>query len=436
MTDWTLSELESWDKKICKIAKKYNLDWFEIDYEICDYYDMIGNMTYVGMPSHYKHWSYGKNFERTHYFYNMGLEGLPYEMIINSDPSISYLMRQNSMYMHILTMAHCVGHSDFFKNNVTFKNTDPQNVISKFKNAADRIRTYMEDPSIGAAAVEKILDSAHSIKFQCDRYLIKTDDPKTLKSKFLKKVREADSDLDPDFNLEKIPLEFDYNILAFISRYSRHLEDWERDVLEIVREEANYFIPQARTKIMNEGWASFWHYTILQELNLPQEYYIPFLKSHNQVIRPHIGGINPYHLGFQIFMKIKEEHGLEECFLAREIHNDESFLRMYLDCSLCQELNLFSYALKKSDYVVDEISDIDGWKKVRENLISEIALNSIPSIYVEELIKEDHSLILRHEFDGRELELEYAENVCFHIKDLWRDNVRLFTIIEEEEWEM
>ena len=100
MTDWTFDELQQWDKKICKIAKSYGLDWHPIDYEMCDYYDMIGNMAYVGLPTHYHHWSFGKSFEQTHFRYNAGMEGLPYEMIINSNPSISYLMRENDSPMH------------------------------------------------------------------------------------------------------------------------------------------------------------------------------------------------------------------------------------------------------------------------------------------------------------------------------------------------
>ena len=115
--NWSLDDLKKWDEKVCELAEEYDLDWFPITYEVCDYYEMIGHMSYHGMPSHYQHWSYGKSFERTHQMYNMGAEGLPYELIINSNPSIAYLMRQNPLYLQVLIMAHCVGHSDFFKNN-------------------------------------------------------------------------------------------------------------------------------------------------------------------------------------------------------------------------------------------------------------------------------------------------------------------------------
>jgi len=145
MSDWNMNILTEWDEKICKVADKFGLDGFPISYEVCDYYDMIGNMSYHGMPTHYHHWSYGKAFERTHLLYNTGLTGLPYELIINSNPSLAYLMKENSLYLQILIMAHCMGHSDFFKNNRCFENTFPDTVVSKFRNAKKRVQKYIED---------------------------------------------------------------------------------------------------------------------------------------------------------------------------------------------------------------------------------------------------------------------------------------------------
>ena len=170
MSDWSLKDLEKWDEKICKVAEGFGLDWFPIVYETCDYYEMIGHMSYHGMPSHYNHWSFGKSFERTHQMYNLGMEGLPYELIINSNPSISYLMRENPFYLQVLIMAHCVGHSDFFKNNRTFELTNPDNIVSSLRNAKKRIQSYIEDPSIGIEEVERVVDAAHTLQFQTYRY--------------------------------------------------------------------------------------------------------------------------------------------------------------------------------------------------------------------------------------------------------------------------
>jgi stage V sporulation protein R len=435
MSDWNMNILTEWDEKICKVADKFGLDGFPISYEVCDYYDMIGNMSYHGMPTHYHHWSYGKAFERTHLLYNTGLTGLPYELIINSNPSLAYLMKENSLYLQILIMAHCMGHSDFFKNNRCFENTFPDTVVSKFRNAKKRVQKYIEDPSIGLDSVESVLDSARAIQFQINRYDQKRLSHAEIKSDYIERINnDAHGDYE-NFNLNKVPLEPDYDILAFIDEFGTHIEEWKKDLINIVREEALYFIPQIKTKILNEGWASFWHYKILHELDLPQEYHIPFLKSHNQVIRPHLGDINPYHLGFHLFKKIEENQGIEECFFTREIHDDVSAIRCLIDRKDCEELNLFSYSSKKKSVSIDEISDEDGWKKVKNDLINNIGMSSMPVVFIKEL---EHAgiLVLEHEHDGRDLELSFAEEVVRHISNLWENEVRLFTIIEEDTWEI
>ena len=169
MADWSLDELEDWDTKICSIGAGLGLDWYPIEYEICDYKEMMGHMAYTGLPTHYRHWSFGKSFDRIQTEYNLGMSGLPYEMIINSNPSISYLMTENPMATHILTMAHCVGHSDFFKNNRMFSETGADTVIDRFKAAGKRVKKYMEDPNIGVDKVERILDACHAVRFQVPR---------------------------------------------------------------------------------------------------------------------------------------------------------------------------------------------------------------------------------------------------------------------------
>jgi len=186
---------------------------------------------------------------------------------------------------------------------------------------------------------------------------------------------------------------------------------------------------------MNEGWASFWHYKLMNEVGLPGSMHIPFIKSHNQVIRPHIGGINPYHLGFWLFKKIEKESGLDECFFVRENFNDESFLRTFLDYDSMLELNLFTYSKKKEAYTIDEISSTDGWKEVKEDLIKSVGMNGMPRMFVSELEKTGE-LLIEHEHDGRDLELNHAEAVVNHMTNIWGDMVKLKTIIEEELWEI
>jgi len=170
-------------------------------------------------------------------------------------------------------------------------------------------------------------------------------------------------------------------------------------------------------------------------LNLPQKYHLPFLKSHNQVVQPHIGRINPYNVGFHLFNKIEERYGLDRCFLAREICHDESFIREYFTEEDCLELNMFSFSMKRTGYSIDEISDIDGWKQVKQSLIRNISVNTIPKIYVKEM-EIGNILSLAHEHDGRDLELSYADEVVKSVMILWSDVVKLHTVIEEEPWEI
>ena len=434
MSDWTTKDLLYWDDKISHIAEDLGLDWYPIDYEIIDYQEMLGAMAYTGLPTHYRHWSYGKEYERTHTLYNMGQTGLPYEMIINSNPSIAYLMRENPLHTHILTMAHCVGHSDFFKNNRMFEDTMPHDIIDKFRAASKYVRKLIEDPSIGINQVENILDAAHSIKYQVPRY----PGIKYKTHSELLELEKTKMDQDPKYkpNLEKVPLIPEYNLLKFIAEHSVHLKEWERNLILIVEESSSYFIPQALTKIMNEGWACTIHYKIINELNLPDRLHLPFIKLHNQVIRPHLGQINPYHLGYKLFEKIIEEYGFEEALALREIHNDITFLRFHLDEKFMQDINYFSYSFKKDkkSITIDDISDEQGWESVRDELINNTGLNRIPIVYVDE-IEKNNTLSIIHEHDGRDLDLKYSEKVFNYIKRLWGDEVKLISQVENEIWE-
>ena len=437
MSEWTISDLEMWDQKICTIGEALGLDWYPIEYEICDYKEMIGHMAYTGLPTHYRHWSYGKSFDRIQTEYNLGMSGLPYEMIINSDPSISYLMTENPMPTHILTMAHCVGHSDFFKNNRMFAETGADTVIDRFKAAGKRVKKYMEDPNIGVDAVERILDACHSIKFQVPRTPgLKRRDHKKLKEYYRQLVINDNTGRYKDFDISKVPLEPDSNILRFIAENDKFLEDWQRDLILIVEQESLYFVPQAFTKIMNEGWACLIHEKILNALKLPDDYYLSFIKLHNQVVRPHLGAVNPYHLGFKIFKHIEKELGFQECIRVRETCNDETFIKSYLNQELCSELNLFSFSFDTADGAnrVRNISNEQGWQTVRDDLIKNVGLNSAPIVLVKELRK-DGTLVLEHQHDGRDIELSEANKVFEHINDLWGGEVKFTTIIEDDTWE-
>src|SRR3989441_3349640 len=171
MATWDIKDLEYWDEKIREKIGEIGLSCYPQEFEICDHNQMLGYMAYSGMPSHYPHWSYGKAYEKLKTLYDYGVSGLPYEMVINSNPAIAYLMRDNSLCLQVLTIAHVYGHNDFFKNNFTFKTTRAEFTLGTFRAHAERVRRYMEDPSIGTERVESILDAAHALSLQRRRNL-------------------------------------------------------------------------------------------------------------------------------------------------------------------------------------------------------------------------------------------------------------------------
>ncbi|MBW6411396.1 SpoVR family protein [Clostridium weizhouense] len=433
---YSLRDIEKWNEKIEKKAIEYGLDFYDQEFEFVNFNEMIGYEAYVGMPSKYPHWSYGKSYEKNKMLYSLNLTGLPYEMVINSDPCLAYLMKENTLLLQILTMAHVYGHNDFFKNNRLFtQGTNAKNTIEMFKLDADIIRSYINDPSIGYEKVERILDAAHSIRYQIGRVIgTKKLSDKELKENIIKDYENKINNRGilnyneeiPFPNLEKVPIEPEDDVVDFIIRYG-NLKDWEKTVLRIVKREAEYFIPQIETKIMNEGWASYSHYNILKQLGLPEGLHFEFLKRHNDVIAPLVGGLNPYYVGFKIFEDVEKKYGKEKIFEIREIERDSSFLRKYLTRDLCEELNLFEYNKRTFDIVIEEIADEEGWKKIRDSLSDSCGMGGIPYIRVSDMNLKDYTLTLEHVFDGRELELSYAKETLKYVQELWGRKVQLIT---------
>lgn len=434
--DYTVEDLKIWNEKIEKKVEEYGLDFYPQEFEMIGFNDMIGYESYVGMPSRYPHWSFGKSYEKNKMLYSLNLTGLPYEMVINSDPCLAYLMKDNTVLLQILTMAHVYGHNDFFKNNRLFKQgTKAKYTLEMFNLNSKIIREYIDDPSIGYEKVERILDAAHAIKYQVGRTIgVKELSDNEIKESIIKDYeskKENRSFLDSYEeiklpNLDKIPLEPVDDIMGFIIEYGS-LKEWEKTILSIVKREAEYFLPQIETKIMNEGWASYTHYNILKQLDLPQELYLEFIKRHNDVIAPAIGGLNPYYIGFKMFEDIEKKYGKEKIFEVRAIERDSSFLRRYLTQELCDELNLFEYNQRTFDTIIEEISDEDGWKTIRDTLSYTCGMGGIPYVRIIDLNKNDRTLTLENVYDGRTLDLSYAKATLQYIQELWGYDVKLIT---------
>jgi len=378
---YTLAELAAWGERIEELAREEGLDFYPQEFELCDYEDMLCYQAYNGMPSHYPHWSFGKAYDRLKTLYKYNISGLPYEMVINANPCIAYLMKENSLLLQILTMAHVYGHNDFFRNNRLFTTgTRAELTVETFKNHARRVREYAGDPSIGYERVEQLLNAAHALRFQTNRVVgegrlsyeeyyrrkHRSGQEKTPDHPLLEETRAPGGTAGRTGGKRRIPPQPEEDILWFITEYG-DLEEWEKDIINIVREETAYFLPQIETKIMNEGWASFWHYLLLSRLDLPEELRWEFYKYHNQVIRPLPGSLNPYHIGYVIFKYLYERQGKEKIFEAREVEKDQSFLRRYLNLEICKELELFEYIKKSDEYVVKEIADEDHrpWRHPR-----------------------------------------------------------------------
>src|SRR5947209_16651624 len=278
--NYAVEDLQEWNQRIVELVQRFGLDPYTQEFEICDYEEMLSYMVYSGMPSHYPHWSYGKAFEKLKTLYDYALTGLPYEMVINSNPAIAYLMRDNTLLLQILTMAHVYGHNDFFKNNFTFRTaTRAELTIELFKAHAMRVRRYAEDPSIGLEKVERIVDAAHALSWQCRRNLAIRK--LTREEQVERAIEAAQPRSDPFQRLHgrpefkepetrKVPLEPDEDLLLFIRDHNPFLAEWEKDLLTIVDEETKYFLAMMETKIMNAGWASYWHKKIVEALDVDQ----------------------------------------------------------------------------------------------------------------------------------------------------------------------
>ncbi|MDP8240175.1 MAG: SpoVR family protein [Candidatus Hatepunaea meridiana] len=476
MNNYTIKDLEKWDMRIKELVESFGLDPFPQIFELCDHHQMIGYMAYSGMPSRYPHWSFGKQYEKQKTLYDYGVAGLPYEMVINSNPCLAYLMSDNTLLLQVLTMAHVYGHNDFFRNNFNFRDTYPVYTLEKFKAHADRIRKYYEDPRIGYKKIERILDAAHTLSLNCRRNLGGVDahdcerrgnnavnhGAMTVGGKcavnngVLTASCSSCNGLSTDGSRVEVDEEDeakrpDTDPLLFIRDHNSQLKEWERDLMTIVHEESLYFVPQMETKIMNEGWAVYWHKKILDTLDLPQDMRMEFMIRHNQVVSPIPRGLNPYHLGWKMFEDIVERwdepsseereefkrpggEGIQKIFQVRETDRDEGFIRQYLTRELMIEMDLYQHEQAGSDRVVTKVSSNEDWKDVRNTIIRNIGMNSIPVITVQD---GNYSglgkLLLKHEVEGRELDREYAERTLGYIRRLWRQPVILETQINSKE---
>ncbi|NLL71315.1 MAG: SpoVR family protein [Epulopiscium sp.] len=397
MNTYTLLDLEYWSKEIETMIIKEGLDCYLQEFELVTLEDMMCIQAYMGLPTHYSHWSFGKAYMRLKNFYEQGLQGVPYEIVIHSDPCIAYLLKNNSLVLQILTMAHVYGHNDFFKNNRLYQDIQPKRSIEMFHTYRQRLEEYREHPFVGDQRVESLLDRAHSIRWQCH----------------------------------------EESLLQFFIDHG-NLEEWEKEVLYIIKEETRYFKPQIETKIINEGWATWWHYRICNQLLFQREdLYLEFLVHHNQITAPRWYEVNPYALGFYLFEKLFQQYGtIEKLFEIRRMERDVSFIRKYLTEERCQELNLFLYEKNKKKYPPFKKQEERNIAKVKEQLLLSIGMEGIPCIQPLDWDIKKRVLYLKHEYDGRELDFMYASETLKYIAGLWKGKVILRTYMDEKKQQL
>ena len=474
--EWSFELLEKARDAIEEIAlQDLGLNVYQNQIEIISAEQMLDAYSCTGLPLMYQHWSFGKHFARDEALYRTGRQGLAYEIVINSNPCISYNMEENTMAMQTLVMAHAAfGHNHFFKNNYLFQQWTDADGIQDYLAFAKNYISACEE-RYGLDAVEEILDAAHALQTQGVFRYGRPPKPTAQEQEAMQRVRDGfDSarsllDIWTDATLGRDKVETDQegplserrkslnlpqeNILYFLEKHSPVLKPWQREILRIVRMLAQYFYPQKQTKVMNEGCATFVHYHIIQKLfeegRLTEGAYMEMMHSHTNVVLqpdyddPRYSGINPYALGFAMMMDIKRicqepteedrdwfpdiaghadwRHVLRD---AWSNYRDESFIQQFLSPHLMRKFRLFTLAddADQQDLVVRQIHNRAGYKALRRALAQQYDLAYLePDIQVTDAdLSSDRCLILSHMVrDGIHLEEANKAEVLKHLRRLW-----------------
>ncbi len=478
-SEWTFELIEKYDTEIARIAKSYGLETYPNQIEIIRSDQMMDAYASVGMPIGYNHWSFGKEFLNVERGYQRGQMGLAYEIVINSDPCVAYLMEENSMMMQALVIAHaCYGHNSFFKNNYLFKSwTDASSIIDYLVFARKFIADCEERH--GALEVERILDSCHALRnYGTDRYKrpypISAAEEKARQEERAEYIQRQLNDLwrtiprskssAATSEVARFPSEPQENLLYFIEKNAPLLEPWQREIVRIVRKIAQYFYPQRQTQVMNEGWATFWHYTILNDLFdqglVTEGFMLEFLHSHSSVVAqpafdsPYFSGINPYALGFAMMRDIRricesptdeDKHWfpdlagsdwLSSLHFAMQNYKDESFIQQYLSPTVIRDFQLYYITDNdRSDAIeVSAIHNENGYRQVRDTLAQHYNLSAQePDIQVYDVdVRGDRSLSLHHQQNSRRPLNRNSEEVLKHLHRLWGFDVYLFSYNGDE----
>ncbi len=447
-------QLEAHRKKICKIAKDEGLDFFETIFELVNFDTLNQIASYGGFPVRYPHWRFGMQYEQLSKSYKYGLSKI-YELVINTDPCYAYLMEGNSDLDQKLVMAHVYGHCDFFKNNYWFSKTD-RKMMDVLANHASRVRGYIDKH--GISTVESFIDLCLSVENLIDPYSVFNESQTSetdRDSEDSSNEMRLKSDKGPVYNFK--PDERD--VLNFLI-HSAPLEDWQQDVMSIIRNESYYFTPQGMTKIMNEGWASFWHSKLMTEKIVDDSEVVCFADRHSGTMAMAPNGFNPYKIGIELFRDIKtrwdkgqygkeweecddlnakenwdmkcEGQGKEKIFEVRRSHNDLTFVDQFLTKDFCVKNKFLVYKQnQKTGQFELDTSDFEAQKK---KLLFQLTNSGQPIIKVmDKNFENGGGVLLKHFHEGVDMQPDYMSATLENIQKIWKAPIHLATIMDEKE---
>jgi stage V sporulation protein R len=470
-------ELRDLQQEIEGFAREYGLDLFETFYEVLDYDEINMVASYGGFPARFPHWKWGMEYERLSKSYEYGLHKI-YEMVINNDPCYAYLLESNSFVDHKLVMCHVSGHCDFFKNNFAFAHTN-RKMMDEMANHATRIRRYID--WYGVEEVETFIDRCLSIDNLIDyhspyirRKSAEKNDPDEMKKGLgarelglLPTDREyMERYINPDEYVaarrkkaeeeqkkqKRFPPEPERDVMGFLMMYAP-LTRWQRDVIDMVREEAYYFAPQGMTKIMNEGWASYWHAKLMTERAMDSSEVIDFADKHAGVMQTSPTRLNPYKLGLELYRDIEDRWnkgrfgkewsecddmaerrrwdkqlglGREKIFQVRQIYTDLTFIDEFFTIDFCREHGFFSYEYdrKRKQFLIDSRE----FEKVKQKMLFQLTNFGQPVVRVTDGNFENRAeLLMEHDHEGIDLDPEYSQATLRHLHAIWTRPVHLLT---------
>lgn len=471
-------ELRDLQAEIQGYADEFGLDCFPTIFELVDYRQMCEIASYGGFPVRYPHWRFGMEYDHMLKSHTYGLSKI-YELVINTNPCYAYLLEGNSRVDQKLVMAHVFGHCDFFKNNAFFGRTD-RRMIDVMANNASRVRRYMDRH--GVSPVESFIDVCLSIDNLIDPWAPPqapsraprpgADEPREVEAGRLPAARGyLEGFINPPGVLEaerarlkaeeeaqrrKIPRAPERDVLGFLIQHAP-LEMWEADVLGIIREEAYYFLPQMQTKIMNEGWASYWHSRIMTTRALRDDEIVDYADAASGVMATSPGRLNPYKLGIELFRDIEErwDRGLfgkewDECdsldaraswdkrlgqgrakiFEVRRLYNDVTFLDEFFTLDFCNRSRFFTFRENRRSGRL-EIEGRD-FAKIKQKLLGQLTNFGQPFVFVVDANYLNRGeLLLAHRHEGSDLRLDYARDTLRSMERIWRRPVSLLTVVDE-----